>query len=205
MGAGRRCVSWDRRRDDVPMPKSQQAVLSRADALRNRERILDAAGRMLARSPSATLADIAAAGGVSRSPLHRRFHNRDQLVAALRERPQDPVRERSELPLPTGRLGRERPTSLDAIQVFDVVPPAVLPEQLVAEAQRIARVPVALYVLDIDGTHLLHMAGPRRLGDKLSAPLAIGPELDADGLSMLREDLAGFPGAEVYALWLRGR
>ena len=94
---------------------------------------------------------------------------------------------------------------LDAIQVFDVVPPAVLPEQLVAEAQRIAKVPVALYVLDIDGTHLLHLAGPDRLGDEIEAPLAIGPELDADGLSQLREHLSRFPGAEVHALWLRGR
>src|ERR671914_55776 len=201
MGAGRRCVSWDRRRDDVPMPKSQQAVLSRADALRNRERILDAAGRMLARSPSATLADIAAAAGVSRSTLHRRFQNRDQLVEAVQQRPHDPVHEHSDTPLPPGRLGRGRPVSLDAIQVFDVVPPAVLPEQLVAEAQRIASVPVALYVLDIDGTNLLHMAGPKRLGERIPAPLAVGPELDADGLSELREHV----DVEVYALWLRGR
>ena len=201
MGAGGRCVSWDRRRDDVPMPKSQQAVLSRADALRNRERILDAAGRMLARSPSATLADIAAAAGVSRSTLHRRFQNRDQLVEAVQQRPHDPVHEHSDTPLPPGRLGRGRPVSLDAIQVFDVVPPAVLPEQLVAEAQRIAQVPVALYVLDIDGTHLLHMAGPKRLGERIPAPLAVGPELDADGLSELREHV----DVEVYALWLRGR
>jgi len=183
------------------MPRTQQAVLSRADALRNRERILDAAGRMLARYPSATMADIAAAAGVSRSTLHRRFQNRDQLVAALRQRPHDPIHEQSDNPLPTGRLGRGRPVSLDAIQVFDVVPPAVLPEQLVAEAQRIARVPVALYVLDIDGTHLLHMAGPQRLGERIPAPLAVGPELDADGLSQLRDHVE----LEVYALWLRGR
>jgi serine phosphatase RsbU (regulator of sigma subunit) len=183
------------------MPKSQQAVLSRADALRNRERILDAAGRMLARSPSATLADIAAAAGVSRSTLHRRFQNRDELIAALRQRPHDRTHEQSDIPLPTGRLGRGRPVSLDAIQVFDVVPPAVLPEQLVAEAQRIARVPVALYVLDIDGTHLLHMAGPQRLGERIPTPLAVGPELDADGLSELRDHV----DVEVYALWLRGR
>ncbi|MBD0281176.1 MAG: SpoIIE family protein phosphatase [Thermoleophilaceae bacterium] len=179
--------------------------LRRADALRNRERILDAAERMLARSPAVTLADIAAAAGVSRSTLHRRFPSRDDLLAALRDRPQDPGFEHAEEPLPTGRLGRERPVSLDAIQVFDVVPPAALPDQLVAEAQRVAKVPVALYVLDIDGTHLLHMAGPRRLGERLEAPLAIGPELDADGLSQLREHLSTLPGAEVYALWLRGR
>jgi serine phosphatase RsbU (regulator of sigma subunit) len=181
------------------------AGLQRADAVRNRERILDAAERMLQRSPSATLAEIAAAAGVARSTLHRRFPNRDDLLAALRDRSRDPSLEGSKEPLPAGRLGRGRPVSLDAIQVFDVVPPAVLPEQLVAEAQRIARVPVALYVLDIDGTHLLHMAGPSRLGEKIEAPLAIGPELDADGLSELRRHLADFSGAEAYGLWLRGR
>jgi serine phosphatase RsbU (regulator of sigma subunit) len=182
------------------MPR-QTSSLTRADALRNRERILDAADRMLARRPTATMADIAAAAGVSRSTLHRRFQNRAQLVAALRERPQDPNGGPADTPLPAGRLGRGRPVSLDAIQVFDVVPPAVLPEQLVAEAERLARVPVALYVLDIDGTHLLHMAGPKRLGERIAAPLAVGPELDADGLSELREHV----DLEVYALWLRGR
>jgi serine phosphatase RsbU (regulator of sigma subunit) len=187
------------------LPPSKPTELRRADALRNRERILDAAERMLEHSPSATLADIAAAAGVARSTLHRRFPSRDDLIAALRERPQDTALEQPEQVLPTGRLGRGRAVSLDAIQVFDVVPPPVLPEQLVAEAQRIAKVPVALYVLDIDGTHLLHMAGPERMGPKLKAPLAIGPELDADGLSQLRLTLSRFPGIEVYALWLRGR
>ena len=187
------------------MITKRQTDLRRADALRNRERILDAAERMLEQSPSATLSDIAAAAGVARSTLHRRFSSRDDLVAAVRDRPHDTGVASAGGALPTGRLGRDRPVSLDAIHVFDVVPPAVLPEQLVAEAQRIANVPVALYVLDIDGTHLLHMAGPRRLGDELEAPLAIGPELDADGLSELRERLAAFPGVEVYAFWLRGR
>jgi serine phosphatase RsbU (regulator of sigma subunit) len=183
------------------MPQSREDAVTRADALRNRERILDAADRILARRPSATMADIAAAAGVSRSTLHRRFASREQLAAALRERPHDPAKGPADTSLPAGRLGRGRPLSLDAIQVFDVVPPALLPEQLVAEAQRIARVPVALYVLDIDGTHLLHMAGPKRLGERIPAPLAIGPELDADGLSELREHVE----VDVYAMWLRGR
>ncbi|MBA3865279.1 MAG: SpoIIE family protein phosphatase [Solirubrobacterales bacterium] len=107
--------------------------------------------------------------------------------------------------MPAGQLGRRRSLALDAIHVFDVVPPALLPEQLVAEAQRIAAVPVALYVLDIDGSHLLHMAGPKRLGEALAAPFAIGPELDADGIGALRESIAEFEGVELFALWLRGR
>jgi serine phosphatase RsbU (regulator of sigma subunit) len=195
-------MAWN---EDEAMSPKKQIELRRADALRNRERILEAAERMLKRSPSATLADIAAAAGVARSTLHRRFPSREALLANLQERP----RETGPVPppgsLPPGRLGRDRPLSLDAIQVFDAVPAPLLPEQLVAEAQRIARVPVALYVLDIDGSRLLHVAGPRRLGKTLDAPLAVGPELDAAGLSELREQLTGLPGAEVYALWLRGR
>jgi serine phosphatase RsbU (regulator of sigma subunit) len=187
------------------MARTDPSDLRRADALRNRERILEAARRLLAQSPAATLGEIAAAAGVSRSTVYRRFADRDELIEALEERPHDPgVADRDEA-LPPGRLGRERAVELDAIHVFDVVPPAVLPEQLVAEAARVAGVPVALYVLDIDGTHLLRLAGPPRLPDQVPAPLAIGPELDADGLAELRPQLRGLPGAEVFPLWLRGR
>jgi serine phosphatase RsbU (regulator of sigma subunit) len=177
----------------------------RADARRNDERILDAAKRLLEQSPAASLSDIAAAAGVSRSTLYRRFADRGELIAKLSERPRDGALQPARDPLPPGQLGRQRPLALDAIHVFDVVPPALLAEQLVAEAQRIAEVPVALYVLDIDGSHLLHMAGPERLGTKLRAPFAIGPELDADGIAALRQGLAKFRGIELSALWLRGR
>ena len=108
--------------------------------------------------------------------------------------------------LPTGRLGRHRPVPLDAIQVLDIVAPPHLPEQLVAEAQRIANVPVGLYVLDIDGSHLSRIAGPTRLPQRIQAPLAIGPELDPDGLGLLRDRLAQrHSGVEVVPMWLRGR
>jgi serine phosphatase RsbU (regulator of sigma subunit) len=188
--------------------ESKKKELRRADALRNDERILEAAKQLLEQSPSATLSDIASAAGVSRSTLYRRFADRDQLIAKLDARPEDGVVRRAESGegiLPAGHLGRQRPLALDAIHVFDVVPPALLPEQLVAEAQRIAEVPVALYVLDIDGSRLLHMAGSKRLGDELQAPFAIGPELDADAIATLRHDLAEFRGVELFALWLRGR
>jgi serine phosphatase RsbU (regulator of sigma subunit) len=187
------------------MASHDPADVGRADALRNRARILEAAKVVLAQSPDATLSQIAAAAGVSRSTWYRRFADRDELIAALGERAEEPSLVIHDDPLPPGRLGRERPVELDAIHVFDVVPPAVLPEQLVAEAERIAQVPVALYVLDIDGTHLLRLAGAQHLGPQLEAPLAIGPELDADGLAALRDQLRSFPEAEVFPLWLRGR
>lgn len=185
--------------------RRRQTDSRRADALRNDERILEAARRLLEQSPSASFSQIASAARVSRSSLYRRFRGRGALLAALEARPQEGERVAGEDPLPAGRLGRRPPLVLDAIHVFDVVPPALLPEQLVAEAARLAGVPVALYVLDIDGSHLLHMAGPKRLGQKLRAPLAVGPELDADGVSRLREGLSRYGGIEIFPLWLRGR
>ena len=176
----------------------------RRDARRNRERIVEAATRLLAQSPAASLTDIAAAAGVSRSTLHRHFPHREALQAALEAQPKQ-MPAAGEGPLPPGRLGREGPVPLDPIQVLDAVAPPLLPEQLVAEAQRLAGVPLALYVIDIDGTNLLRIAGPARLPPRLKAPLAVGPELDADGLAELRERLRKYRGVEVVPMWLRGR
>jgi serine phosphatase RsbU (regulator of sigma subunit) len=186
-----------------PLKASDSAA--RSDARENRERILEAASRLLAQSPTATLADVAAAAGVSRSTLYRHFPGREGLIAALGERPRREDLKGREEPFPPGRLGRERPVPLEAIQVFDAVAPPVLPEQLIAEAQRVANVPLALYVLDIDGSHLLRVAGPERFPERLEAPLAVGPELDSDGLTELRKRLTDYPGIEVVPLWLRGR
>jgi len=178
---------------------------ARADTRRTRRRIVEATRRLLEQSPAAPTADIAAAAGVSRSTLYRHFRGRAALVAAVQTEGPPAAAEAAEHPLPPGQLGRERPVSLEGIHVFDVVAPPMLPEQLVAEAQRIADVPLGLYVLDIDGSHLLRVAGPERLPQRIEAPLAIGPELDSAGLSQLRAKLADRRGIEVVPLWLRGR
>jgi serine phosphatase RsbU (regulator of sigma subunit) len=190
-----------------PHPKREKAQRSaaRSDAQANREALLATAGRLLAQSPTASLAEVAAAAGVSRSTLYRHFSGREELIAAVSERPRRETLHGSEEPSPPGRLGRDRPVPLEAIHVFDAVAPPVLPDQLVAEAQRIANVPLGLYVLDIDGSHLLRVAGPERLPERLEVALAIGPELDSDGLSELRRRLTDYPGVEVVPLWLRGR
>jgi serine phosphatase RsbU (regulator of sigma subunit) len=176
----------------------------REDARRNRERILKAAGRLLSQSPSASLDDIAAAAGVSRSTIYRHFRDRDSLVAEAHEEPRSATVD-AEGMIPPGELGREGPVPLDPIHVMDLVAPSVLPEQLVAEAQRLAQRPLALYVIDIDGSHLLRIAGPDRFPDRIEAPLAVGPELGQDGLNLLSEQLSRFPGLEGIPLSLRGR
>lgn len=107
---------------------------------------------------------------------------------------------------PPGTLGSDRPVPLDVARVLDEVPAHLLPDQLVAEARRLVRVPVALYVVDIDGTNLLRVAGADEFPRRLEAPLALGPELAPDGLPELQARLeADLPGLVMTPMWLRGR
>ena len=178
--------------------------MARADARKNRARIVRAAAQLLERSPGTSLTDVATAAGVSRSTLHRHFPTRADLIEAGRAAPPSEPPAPENL-LPAGHLGRAGPVRLEAIHAFDAVAPPVLPEQLVAEAQRLAEVPVALYVIDIDGSHLLRVAGADRLPERLPALLAVGPEIDSYGLGELRHHLSDMPGVDIVPLWLRGR
>jgi AcrR family transcriptional regulator len=113
--------------------------------------------------------------------------------------------ERSRL-RPAGQLGAGAAPLLDVVRVLDEIPPPLLPEQLVAEATRIAGGPCALYMLDIDGSHLLRLAGREDFPRRLKAPLALGPELAEDGLPDLEAELAReLPGVAMAPMWLRGR
>ncbi|MDG4862728.1 helix-turn-helix domain containing protein, partial [Streptomyces sp. T-3] len=66
----------------MPAPASTPRPL-RADAERSVRVILEAAERVLAADPAASMEHIAEAAGVARTTVHRRFANRQALVDAL--------------------------------------------------------------------------------------------------------------------------
>ena len=69
---------------------------------------------------------------------------------------------------------------------------------------------MALYLVEIDGSHLLRLAGsdefPAQLGAELAPSLALGPEIAPEGIADLRALLAAdLPGSVLEPMWLRGR
>jgi serine phosphatase RsbU (regulator of sigma subunit) len=184
----------------------------RADAVASRERILDAAAALSGDRTS--MIEIAAAAGVGRSTLYRHFSDRQALERALQQRAIErtidsgpPGGRIATLPFRApGQLGREGPLTLEVTHVLDEVPPHLVPDQLVAEARRAAGVAVALYVVDIDGSQLVRLAGSDDFPEELEAPPALGPEIAPEGLAAYETRLRQqFPGCVAEPLWLRGR
>lgn len=179
----------------------------RADAAQSVERLLEATTKVLKTHPDAKIDAIAAEAGVSRATLYRHFATRGDLLAAARQRARE-LSEANEVDglRPPGELAGG-PTSLDVADVLNKVPPHLLGDQIVAEAQRLAGVTsVALYLIDIDGTNLLRLAGSEEFPELLAAPLAVGPELPREGLASLEQLVEDeLPGTVVSPLFLRGR
>jgi serine phosphatase RsbU (regulator of sigma subunit) len=185
----------------------------RSDALASRQRILSAA-RMLVGDRRVTMAELAAAANVGRSTLYRHFPTRHALDRALAELEDRDAGLGSRMgggvaTMPfrsPGQLGRESPLTLEVTRVLDEVPPHLVADQLVAEVRRVAGVAIALYVVDIDGSHLLRLAGSEEFPDQLDAPPALGPEIVPEGLVGFHERLQRqLPGCATEPLWLRGR
>lgn len=107
---------------------------------------------------------------------------------------------------PPGQLGPETPVVVDATHVLNEVPPYLVGEQLVAEARRVAGVPVALYVIDVDGSYLRRLVGSDEFPPYLEGPLSVGPEIAPDALPELYARLeVVLPDCHPYPMWLRGR
>ncbi|MFE6737621.1 TetR/AcrR family transcriptional regulator [Streptomyces tubercidicus] len=98
---------------------------ARADALRNRETVLAAADQLFARSASprgVSMDEIAAAAGVGKGTLFRRFGDRTGLIRAVYEARIEPLRQAvAEGPAPLGPAAAPRvrvPALLDALLCF---------------------------------------------------------------------------------------
>jgi serine phosphatase RsbU (regulator of sigma subunit) len=191
----------------------EEAAPRRADALANRERILGAAAALVG-DRRTSMAEIAAAAGVGRATLYRHFPTRQALVEAhTRHASGEPPRAsdpsgRFVTPSlqPPGQLGRSRPLALEVTHILDEVPPHLIADQLVAETRRIAGVPVALYIVDLDGSQLVRLAGSADFPERLNAPPALGPEIVPEGLPSFYESLKRrLPRCVAAPLWLRGR
>jgi serine phosphatase RsbU (regulator of sigma subunit) len=99
------------------------------------------------------------------------------------------------------------PVARDPAELIDVEPPHMAPRRIVEAASAIAGVPLALYVIDLDGSGAVRLAGDASVFPaRIDAPLGIGPEVALEALDELKQ-LVGdmLAGSVVVPLVVRDR
>jgi serine phosphatase RsbU (regulator of sigma subunit) len=88
----------------------------------------------------------------------------------------------------------------DAAELLAASPPHLVPERVVQIASTLARCPVAAYVLDLEGSFALRLAGDvDRFPAQIRAPVGVGPEIIPEAVPTLRALVGDRVGPN--ALW----
>jgi AcrR family transcriptional regulator len=180
----------------------------RSDRALNRAKLVETARDLLTKNPDAEMAEIAAVAGVARSTAYRHFPTREAIVDAVRTQVRDDAESNDDEHLrPAGQLAHLGPTPLSVTEVLNKVPPFQTGEQIVAEAQRMEGVSsAAVYLVDLEGSTMVRMAGPASVPKQIPVPLAVGPEIPREGVEPLRAAIDELlPGTVVAPMYLRGR
>jgi AcrR family transcriptional regulator len=183
------------------LPQIDPAAVERADAARNRERILCTARRLFAERgvSCVSMDDVAEAAGVGKGTLFRRFGSRAALALALLSEDEERLQEgfiRGEPPLGPGAPARERLIAFGEARLEMLDKHAELLEAAEAGAAHYASAPIAAHRLHI--TLLLGELDPSCDAELLAETLLSA--LSADLFIYLRE-LREFPLERVKAGW----
>ena len=196
---------------DVTVTEQLPSRRARSDVAMNRKHIVGVASDLLSREPRASMSEVARC---------RERQPRDALPAlpVARGPPRGgqpstpattPRSTTSEDRLrPAGELARATPTPLSVADVLNKVPPHLLGDQIVAEAQRLAGVSsAAVYLVDLEGAGSApgrrRRASPRRSRRRWRS----GTEIPREGLARAggHASTSTLPGAVSAPLLLRGR
>ena len=95
----------------------------------------------------------------------------------------------------------------DATDMLALRVPHSSPQQVVDIASRLAGCPVAAYIVDLDGSCAIRLAGDEeRFPSRINAPLGVGPELPLESLPALRSFVSDLLGdGVVVAMVVRDR
>jgi AcrR family transcriptional regulator len=167
--------------------------MQRADARRNRERVLGAAAELLEADPrGTTMEDIARTAGVGKGTLYRCFRDKSAVAAALLDEHERRLQERllhDPPPLGPGAPPRERLAAFYAAFVDFLEVAGHLSGAIESTEQRLRTGAHQAWRL-----HVTTLVGDRVLAEQLLAPLA--PDLYA----FQRKELGYAPGEIARAL-----